>query len=245
MERSIFINLVYLALILPFIYVAVDKSQSQWKKSMGLFIIYFLLYKISLFLPAYVPWLKMENLNWNWPGKVVAILFSLLFYHAFKNHFSEHLFINASPVKKQINRQLIIVSLISAVAILEGLLFYNQPWDTETILFQLTLPGIDEEIAYRGIMLGLLASFMTAKITFGKITIHDPSIWIVGILFGLIHALQFDKTWHLNFDLLYFIKTFALGTIWSYMTIKTRSILLPVLSHNLSNTLANLIGMIK
>jgi membrane protease YdiL (CAAX protease family) len=135
--------------------------------------------------------------------------------------------------------------IVLGLSIIEGVLFYNQKLNIETLLFQLTLPGIDEEIAYRGIILGLFSSFMVNKISLWKITIHHPSIWIVGTLFGLIHALQFNQEWELTFDLLYFIKTFLLGTIWSYMTIKTKSILFPVLSHNLSNTLTNLIGMMK
>ncbi|GEM_PF-6988040 len=43
---------------------------------------------------------------------------------------------------------------------LEGILFYNQKWDIETLLFQETLPGIDEEMAYRSIILGSYSTFM-------------------------------------------------------------------------------------
>ncbi|MBN8650361.1 MAG: CPBP family intramembrane metalloprotease [Cytophagales bacterium] len=244
MEKSILINLVYPAIILPVIWLVVDKSQNNWRKNIGLFSIYFFLYQIVLLAPSYVAWLRIDRLDWNWSGKVLAILFSLGFYYKFKNHFSQHLFIKIRP-QLHLKSNLIILFIVSVIALVEGILFYNQGWDTETILFQLTLPGIDEEIAYRGIMLGLFASITRNKVTLGKFAIHNPSIWICGILFGLIHALKFKDGMNLNFDLLYFTKTFILGTIWSYMTLKAKSILLPILSHNLSNSLANLVGMLK
>ncbi|MBL0145370.1 MAG: CPBP family intramembrane metalloprotease [Chitinophagaceae bacterium] len=245
MEKEIVINLIYIAILLPFILLAVNRTQPKWKKNTVLVFSYFFIYKIALLTPSYISWMQTDNLNWNWLGKLLAILFSILFYYKFKQDFEQELYINFNPQNKYLKSNIIILLIISAIAILEGILFYNQQWDTETLLFQATLPGIDEEMAYRGIILGLFSTFMQKKLVFGKVVINSPSIWIVGILFGIIHSLQFDKEWHLAFNLLYFVKTFILGTLWCYMTIKTKSILLPIISHNLSNTLANLIGMIK
>lgn len=245
MLQSIAINFIYLALLLPIILLVVNRNIANWKKSIGLFCLYFLLYKIALLIPINIEWMQIDGLNWNWLGKILAITLSLTFYHLFKQNLGQELFVNAKPQKEFIKSSIILLVVVSVISIMEGILFYNQKWDTETLLFQLTVPGIDEEIAYRGIIVGLFSSFMSKQISFKKIVIHHPSIWIAGILFGLIHALQFDKQWNLAFDLFYFIKTFLLGLIWGYMTIKTKSILLSIISHNLSNTLANFIGMIK
>lgn len=245
MAKAITINVIYLGIILPVILLAVNKNNQKWQKGIVWVGLYFVVYKIILLAPSYFSWLLIDGLSWNWTGKILAILFSLFFYYKFKPDLGQGLYINLKPERKYLKLSIIILGLVSAISIIEGILFYNQKWDTETLLFQLTLPGIDEEIAYRGIILGLFSSIMLEKISFGKIVIHHPAIWIVGILFGLIHALQFNDHWNLTFNLLYFIKTFLLGTIWGYMTIKTRSILMPILSHNLSNTLANVIGMLK
>ena len=245
MGKAIAINLVYLGILLPFVLLVVQHNYPKWKKSLVLVGIYFLIYKIILLAPIHLTWMQPDSLSWNWVGKILAIAFSLAFYLKFKQALGQEDYLNITPKKQHLKSNIIILLLLSAIAIIEGVLFYNQPWDTETLLFQATLPGIDEEIAYRGIILGFFSSVMVKEISFGKVVIHHPSIWIVGILFGLIHALQFDQHWSLTFNLFYFVKTFILGTIWGYMTIKTQSILLPILSHSLSNTLANLIGMLK
>ncbi len=239
------INLIYLMIILPLVWMAVDKSQARWKRSLIICFGYFLLYKLTLLIPSYVPWLRTESLNWNWSGKLLAILFSVGFYFAFRSLFKDNLFLNLRPQRDGLAASIALMLLVAVVAVLEGVLFYNQPWDTETILFQLTLPGIDEEIAYRGVILGILTSIIPDEQRVGKLSIKYPAIWIVGLLFGLIHALNFGRDGALSFDLLYFVKTFSLGVIWSIMAIRTRSLLLPIVSHNLSNTLANWIGMIK
>ena len=101
----------------------------------------------------------------------------------------------------------------------------------ETILFQLTLPGIDEEIAYRGIMLGLLVSVLKPF----RETIFHPAILVTAILFGLGHGLFITKSFELSFDIFSFLSSCILGIIWGWLTIKSGSIFLSLTSHNLGN----------
>ncbi|MGL5958822.1 MAG: CPBP family intramembrane glutamic endopeptidase [Phocaeicola sp.] len=84
-------------------------------------------------------------------------------------------------------------------------------------------------VSYRGVLLGLLSSSLKQRIS----SWGNPSILITAILFGLMHALCIDKSNYISFDIIYFIQMGVAGYIWGWITIKSRSLLLGVLSHNL------------
>ena len=235
-------ELYLIAIVFPFIWIIVDKSQKNWKKNVSILIIYFLLYSLILDVGHRF---NLFNFAWNWIGKILAILFSLLFYFRYKRLFLNNQYVNLSPDKKNLKSSIIILTFLAILSSLGGLSLNKQEWSTETVLFQLTMPGFDEEIAYRGVLLGLLTSISLPKLTFKIITINNPSIYVIGLLFGLIHAIHLDTSYLITFDFGPFLQTFIMGTLYSYMAVKTQSILLPIISHNLSNTLLSLISMLK
>lgn len=238
-------SIIYLLCIIPFILISIDKTVKYKLKLLLLLFIYFITLQFLLNLPINVPELKLIYGKWNWTGKIYAIFMSLLFYQFFKHTFKNHHYVQFSQSYKSLKKVGFVFTVILFYATIEGVFFYNRSWHFETILFQATMPGIDEEIAFRGILLGLLSTLLIEKVKILNRIVINPSVWIVGILFGLIHALKLNLDWQLTFNPIYFIKTFLLGTIWSWMTLKTKSILLPLISHNLSNLIPNVIGMLK
>ena len=120
-------------------------------------------------------------------------------------------------------------------------LFFFSKFNLETLAFQISLPGIDEEIMFRGILLGLLATSLKDKISF----LGNPSVLLTAILFGFMHALTLNKDYSINFEPIYFIQTGFAGYVWGWITIKSRSILLAIVSHNFSNFFGTLSTMIK
>jgi len=196
---------------------------------------------LVLRLPFYYADLEIIGGQWNWTGKVYAIVWSILFLYIFQNRFQDFV---SFQIKSSGNIWGLFFFVI-LVAVVVGIFFYFKSWDTETLLFQATMPGIDEEISYRGIMLGILTTIMVSEKRIGRWQIHYPDIWAVSLLFGFVHGLKLSSDFQLTFDAIYFIHTFILGWIWGYMTIKSKSIYLSMLSHNLSNFIPNLIGMLK
>ena len=122
-----------------------------------------------------------------------------------------------------------------------GVLLGSDKFNLETLAFQLTMPGIDEEIMFRGILLGLLMSALKPKIPF----LGNPSVLLTAILFGFVHALTIDKNNSVGFEPLYFVQTFIGGYAWARVTVQTRSVLLAVLSHGFSNFFSALATMLK
>ena len=176
----------------------------------------------------------------GWKTTWCCIWYTLFF--SFQNYFKEHNYFTLKQDKNNIKKTSWVAFGLVVFATVVWYVLGNSDFDSETLLFQLTLPGIDEEIMYRVILLGLLMSSTENKIT--KF-IGNPAVLITSILFGLIHAFTLSKDYSINFNLIYFLQTAFAGYIWGWVTIKNKSILLAILSHNFSNFFGTLATMIK
>ncbi|WP_111309798.1 CPBP family intramembrane glutamic endopeptidase [Confluentibacter sediminis] len=245
MEKLLIKNIAQLLIVLPLIIYTLKKSHIKWS-ALLLFCLFFLQNQLLLELPREFEFLNIIEGNWNWSGKIYAMAGSLLFYWLFKKEFSEHDFFKIKQARNSIRPNIITTLIVMFLAVaLAFFLFGKSEPDTETLLFQLTMPGFDEEIAFRGIMLGLLSTVLNETIDFGFIKFGNPAILITSILFGLIHSFGIDEQWHIAQDWIYFSQTFLYGLVLGWMTIKSRSILMPIISHNLTNTVGTIITWIK
>lgn len=111
--------------------------------------------------------------------------------------------------------------------------------DAETIAFQWTMPGIDEELFYRGVLLLAFneafrakANILGARIGYGGL--------LTSILFGFAHAL-FWENGAVDFDPMTFAMTGVPSLLLLYMREKTGSLLLPVIAHNVANGIFHVI----
>lgn len=125
--------------------------------------------------------------------------------------------------------------LFLALAITDG----NGPADPETIAFQWTMPGFDEEVFYRGVLLlAMNEAFRTRWNIFGA------AIGLGGLLtsvaFGLAHALSFENGGY-SFDLATFAITGVPSLLLLWMRERTGSILLPIIGHNFANGIATIL----
>jgi uncharacterized protein len=198
-------------------------------------------YQIALVLPKLSEALNFIGGKWNWDGKIFGILFGVICYFVFRKYFSENDFFtlrqNHENFKKSLTVAIVIVILATIIAALTG----NSEFDKETLAFQLTMPGVDEEIMFRGILLGLLMTTLREKVSF----LGNPSVLLTAVLFGFMHALTLDKDYSIEFEPIYFIQTGLGGYVWGWITVKSRSILPAILSHNFSNFFAALSTMTK
>jgi len=106
-----------------------------------------------------------------------------------------------------------------------------------------TLPGLDEELAFRGIMLGLLVTALSNRLEIGRLNLGHPAMWVTAVLFGFVHGLRFGGA--LYMDWFHFGMTAVIDLILAWMTLKSRSILMPIVAHNLYNFSLHLTEMLK
>ncbi len=237
MEKLIVTLIVELLVITPIIIVSLNRADYKWKHLL-LFVFYYLFYFTILFIPSYNSEYRIIDNTWNWSGKIYAITSSILFYAIFRKSLEGHNYITFKQNDTSLKPKLLIIIIIFFATI--GLSFFaikNSETRLNQLLFQFTMPGIDEELAFRGIMLGLLSNLLKPKISFGRINLGNPALLITSILFGLAHSFEIDNNWVFHQNWFEFINMFAVGLFLGWMTIKSGSIFMPILSHNLINTL--------
>ncbi len=191
------------------------------------------------------PDLRFVTGNWNWTGKTYAILGSVLFLLEYRKFKREDYFLTWKQNSKFKNTGLKVVLALFIFRAITSIFFTPKEWDIETIIFQLTMPGIEEEIAFRGIMLGLLTQVLQDEIRLVGIGLGKPAIWVTSILFGLVHGLFLSPSYEMSFHFYAFINAMLFGFIFAWLTLKSGSILLALVSHNLVNTTSTLVKMIK
>lgn len=176
--------------------------------------------------------------DWNWQGKALALVATLLLASlpAFGWRRSGLTLVQAAgSLKAAIPVVLLYIAFFTGIA----WMFPTEPATTETIAFQLTMPGVEEEPFYRGILLFALdRAFLGRKQILGV-------EWGWGavlscVLFGLAHAFGFSDG-QFSFDPLTMALTAVPSFIGVWLVLRTRSVLLPVVLHNFGNAITLLL----
>lgn len=168
--------------------------------------------------------------DWNWQGKILALTATLA--------------IAALPVfgwrasgltlrQADLKAPLVVAGLYALLFVGLALAFPSDPATPETMAFQLTMPGLEEEAFYRGLLLLALERAFAGRARFLGVD------WSWGaalscLLFGLAHAFGISHG-KVSFEPLYFALTAGPSLIGVWVRLRTGSILLPVLMHNIGN----------
>ncbi|GAB4524322.1 MAG: hypothetical protein Tsb0010_08280 [Parvularculaceae bacterium] len=183
------------------------------------------------------------DLGWNWEGKIAAIggtlaaviLLRLLFRRA---SFGTMGF-RARQAPGSIAPALIatMIGVGSAIG-LEILAADGRSLDPERLLYQATMPGLDEEPYYRGLLLGLMMLALPGRNEKQGANILGARIgWaglLVTLLFGLMHGVAVAEG-ALVVSWAAIAITGYLGFILLWIRMRTGSVLLPILAHNMMN----------
>lgn len=177
------------------------------------------------------------NLAWNWEGKLIALIATLaiaslpqfgwkrvgLRWHQGENPWLAYLVFG-------------MVSLFFlGLALSQG----DGSADLETIIFQWTMPGLEEEVFFRGTLLLALNEAFRKKVSFLGAPIGYGGV-LTSLIFGFAHALSFDAGAY-SFDFMTFLVTGGPAFILLWLRERTGSVLLPVIGHNVANGLPALL----
>jgi len=187
-------------------------------------------------LPHLVPALHFLPGDWNWSGKLLSLALSVLVVAGLRIS-PEAVGLRLKQAHPRIGA--IAVLLFIAWGTCLGLLFQPGAPDAETLAFQATMPGLAEEIAYRGIAPVLLLSLWPRKP-------HVEGMpWAVivatSVLFGLWHALSYSDG-RFGFDLMSGLFPFLGSLPGGWLRFKTRSLVVPVAGHALANVAFHVAG---
>ena len=186
-------------------------------------------------LPHLVKALAVIPGHWNWTGKMFSLVLSAIVIYALK------LSLDAVGLRKQEHSKMawIGVALFILWGTCLGLLFRPGVPDAETLAFQAAMPGLAEEIAFRGIAPAILLNLMNRKPHI------DDMPWAVifatSVMFGVWHSLSFSGG-QLGFDLMSGLFPFIGSIPGGWLRFKTTSLLAPILGHSVANVAFHLAG---
>lgn len=176
--------------------------------------------------------------DWNWQGKLLALAATLavatLPIFGWR---SSSLTLKQAPqsVVPALAVSLLYIAFFATLAVI----FPNEPATAETIAFQLSMPGLEEETFYRGVLLLMLARAFTGRLTFLGVDWHWGAI-LSSVLFGLAHAFGFSDG-AFSFDPMTMALTGVPSLIGVWLVLRTRSLLMPIVLHNFGNAIMLLI----
>jgi membrane protease YdiL (CAAX protease family) len=176
----------------------------------------------------------MESLKFNWSGKVLAICLTLAMMKLIPGSSASEMGLTLRQNSGSLKPSIIVAIALCIFA--WGVIWLvgnnNEP-TIERLLYQATLPGLDEELFFRGL---LFAVFLRAFPAISPISRNGywPAAAVVTFLFAAGHALIFNKG-SLAFDPLLLIYAALLGYGLLWIRQRTGSLLLPVLVHNIIN----------
>ena len=237
---KIFIEpLLHIAVILPFLLCLKNRGRINNLRILSITFCYYI-YSIALLLPKLFDVCNFINSRWNWDGKIFGIICCVLLYLIFRKLFSDNDFFTFKQSKDGLKPAALGAAIVVLISAVIWAILGNTQFNIESLLFQISLPGIDEELMFRGLILGLMCSSLrTIQSSFG-----NTAIILNAVLFGLMHALTLTSD-SINFNFIYFLQTGSAGYIWAWITLKSKSILLAIIYHNFSNFFGTLATMLK
>jgi membrane protease YdiL (CAAX protease family) len=223
-------QIMLIAFVSIFTIVFMEKNKENIFR-IGLFAILFLVYFVMRILPQII---GFQNFDMPWESRFLTIISGILFYFIFRKHFSEN-----NYLKLRHDKQNTKITIFIAIATIVGYFFilylrrFSQEFNLELLLFISTISVIEEELFFRVLILGLLMSCLDKKVLFHKYL----AIILAGIIFGFWHGTFF------NFDLFNILTNCIYGSLVGWITIKNKSIIIPVIMHVIINTIGHLINI--
>ncbi len=227
-----------IAILLPVLGVASSRIPTQKRHFVFLFCILFVVDYIFLFAPRIS---FFSHLQWNWQGKALEFLWPFLASIFIRGLSRGDLRIRFPRDWPSWLSALLVAVLISLFHFYSIYLHQFPPKEMltkETIFFQLTMPGLAEEMIYRGLFLSILNKAFQPKWKVFGVPI-GLSVPLTAILFTTIHLLSVsaDLTVSWNWDTYGAVTILTAGLLLGWLSEKTKSIWPCVLVHNLTNSL--------
>ena len=180
----------------------------------------------------------LPNLDRNWQGMLFALAATLAI--ATLPMFGwRRVGLTLAQASDSLKTALPVLALYCAFFVAIALAFPDGPATAEDIAFQLTMPGLQEETFYRGILLYALYRAFTGRVRLLGVDWGWGAL-LSCLLFGMAHAFGFSDG-QFSFEPLVMALTALPAFIGVWLALRTGSVLLPILIHNFGNAISMLI----
>lgn len=200
--------------------------------AVGTLALYWLVVWQGLAWQPHVP--GLSHLRWNWLGKALAISVDLAVVAALPRMTWPAVGMTWRQARSAPACTLLVAATTCAFSWAVQWRFDGHPHlEPERLLYQATMPGLDEELFWRGLLLALLQrAFGPGRKIVGAA--FGPAELAVTLLFAAGHSLAVAHG-AVVFDGLAFAVTGLIGAALTWLRTRTGSLVAPVLLHNLVN----------
>ncbi|MEP7074449.1 MAG: CPBP family intramembrane glutamic endopeptidase [Acidobacteriota bacterium] len=176
--------------------------------------------------------------EWNWSGKIYSLVLSALVILALGIKTKT---IGLTFTQKKLKVCLIALGLFILWGAFLGRMFSPEAPSAETLAFQGLMPGLSEEMVYRGIGPAILLGLIRGKD-------HPDGIpwtvvFITSIMFGIWHGLSYSDA-KFSFEPLAALFPFIGSIAGGWLRFKSGSLIFPILGHCAANVAFHLSPMI-
>ncbi len=194
---------------------------------------YFIGYRFVLTLPLYwEPALWIVS-SWNWSGKLASTVYTLMFYFVFRRFWQPYWLVRWRQAPGSFRSNALLFLVVVLISGLYGWFIYGGgPGSAETRMFHAIMPGLDEELAYRGVLLGLFLA-ITCGARSLTVTAALPAIVASAVLYGLSRGISLHPwhwVWQFSFEP--FLISSGLGLVFGVMAVLARSMVPSALAHS-------------
>ena len=172
--------------------------------------------------------------EWNWQGKLLALLASVAIA-ALPVFGWRRVGLTVRQEPGSLRAALPVAALYCAFFLAIALVFGGSDGSPEEVAFQLTMPGLEEELFYRGILLFALDRAFTRRARFLGVDWGWGAL-LSCALFGLAHAFGYSDG-AFTFDPMIMGLTAIPSLLAIWLRLRTGSLLLPVVLHNFGNAI--------
>jgi uncharacterized protein len=203
---------------------------------------------ISTDLRHVFPFIPRIPGHYNWTGKLLELfvsviaVFLLIYMDGWKRE-ELGLTLSFNPgTGRDVLRFLLPIILLETVVL--WFLIPGQVPSLEDHLFQLSAPGITEELAFRGVLLALLDRAFLGRVRVVGAQLGWSAV-VTSIIFGLWHGLDVDSHFKVSLEIAPMVIPSVGGFVLAWCRARSGSLILPIIAHSGMNEVANLAALVK
>lgn len=174
------------------------------------------------------------DLQWNWLGKLFSAAVLLIAISILPRETRQRVGLRWHQDEGSLRPALLCIVLLCALSwTMEAWSAEGTDTSPERLAFQALMPGLDEELFFRGIFLAFLLRAFDERFSFVGAPV-GPAAAIVTFIFAAGHGLRVSEAL-VHFDPVTFLLTGTLGFGLLWIRQRTGSVLLAIAAHNLVN----------
>ena len=238
---------IWILLICPLFAIAYFKSEKPNLKYVAYFIVYFL---ADMFLQHYgreLIHLESFGLKFNWSGKILSLLLGLLvIFSVSKEERIKIGFTFKTNSKSNLKFGILFFLGFTLFDLIFKLIVFPKgiAFDLETFVYQATMPGLTEEIAFRGILLWLLNKAFIPKWNYKTLDFGWGFV-IITFLFGASHGIFLDQDLNLKTDIITIVYLTLISSLSvGVLRVFSGNLMYSVLGHNVINVMNAIIRIL-